>query len=220
MIVYPSILEGSAAIAQQKIDLIQGAAGIETIQMDVIDGIFADNATITPTDMARLNFYDFTLDIHLMTEEPLDYVYECIDHKDALPIRAIIGQVERMSYQTDFIKDVLANNWQVGLALDIYTPVSAIEAESWQKISLIQVMGIPAGWQGQELKSQVYDQIKAVRHKIGTLGRDIELIVDGGVKTDNVRQLIDAGATSIAVGSGIWTAKNPHQAVNEFSSVE
>ena len=46
--------------------------------------------------------------------------------------------------------------------------------------------------------------IEAARKRIDASGRDIRLEVDGGIKTDNIRRVADAGADTFVAGSAIF----------------
>jgi ribulose-phosphate 3-epimerase len=216
---YPAILTDSLIQVQSELDSVAGIEGIEVFQVDVIDGFFADNLTITPVDLVELDFGQQQLDFHLMVEEPLDYVYEAIAEKSALPIRAIIAQVERMSHQQPFVQEVKQNQWQVGLSLDLYTPLEAIDEASWEEIHIIQLMGIEAGFQGQEFHQSILFKLAELRQLLKKINRNPEIIVDGGVKFDNIQPLLDAGADSVAIGSSLWQSDNAREAVAKYLAV-
>lgn len=216
---YPSILTDSLAEAQQQLNAVKDVEGIEVFQVDIIDGQFADNLTITPCDLENFDFGSAQIDLHLMTEEPMDYLYECIGVEDALPIRGMIAQVERMSYQQSFLEEVAKHDWQPGLSLDLFTPVEAIEETSWPHLKVVQLMAIEAGFQGQKLQDQVYDKIAELTAELERRELEqVEIVIDGGVSLQNLPKLLEAGASSVAVGSDIWQADNPAQAAAEFVS--
>lgn len=219
MNLYPAILTGSIPEAQAQITSVASLPNIRSVQVDIIDGLFADNVTITPTDLAEIDFGELSCDLHLMTEEPLDFVYEAIDQKIQVPFRALIAQVEKMSHQADFLQTVRSNTWQIGLSLNLYTPIETIDEASWQTIDIIQLMAIEAGWQGQHFAPTIFNKIKEVKEKTRQLGRDVELIVDGGVKPEHLVELQQAGVESIAVGSGLWQAEDLQAAVAAYSGV-
>ncbi len=218
MNIYPTILTDSSKIAQEQINLVKDLDKISTIQIDVIDGYFVDNVTVTPLDLVDLTFGPATVDLHLMTEEPLDYVYEFLERKDELPVRAVIGQIEKMSYQRFFLEEAKRHEWQAGLSLDLYTPLESIDDEVWSLLDVVQLVAIDIGYQGNPLKEIIFQKIKELSH-YKTSDQDFEIIIDGGVKLDNVQKLIDAGADSFSVGSAIWHSRDVAQTVNEFAAI-
>ncbi len=219
MTIYPAILSSNLALVQQQLNLVKQLPQINIVQIDLTDGIFVDNLTILPEQLADLDFGRLQIDLHLMAEEPMDTVVFLSEIQKNLPIRAIIAQIEHMSYQADFCEEVTKAGWQIGLSLDLYTPFSAIETEILNRINIIQCMGIEAGWQGKKFNRQVLDKINEIKRlwlikKNGQTSR--ELLVDGGVKLNNAQQIIKAGATGLAIGSELWQAKDIKKVVEKL----
>jgi len=203
--IYPALLSDSRSELQHQLDLIGQQCSSELVslvQVDVIDGKFADNVTLTPSDLPDLNWGDLQLDIHLMVEEPLDYVYELIDVKNQLPIRGVIAQVERMTNRDPFLEEVEKNGWLPGLSLDLFTPVDELETQVPHYLKIIQIMAIEAGFQGETFKPVALEKIKTLKPLANQLG--LELIVDGGVNQASIGQIAAAGANAVAVGSALW----------------
>jgi len=219
MHIYPAILTDSIAAAQAQLTQAQDLPEIETVQIDIIDGRFADNLTITPADFADLEFGDLTCDLHLMMEEPMDAVFELIEYKQVVPVRSVIGQVERMSSQQFFLEEIEKHEWQPGLSLDIFTPLEAIDDDSWQYLKVVQLMAIEAGFQGQSFNEQVLkkiDELVTLSQKFAT---PIEIIIDGGIAEKTGALVADHGANSVAVGSALWQAQDKPALLKALASV-
>jgi ribulose-phosphate 3-epimerase len=217
MNLYPAILTDAKAEAQKEIIWIAAYDKIRTVQVDVIDGLFADNITITPSDLVDVDLGELSVDLHLMTEEPLDYVYETVAQKEQHQIRSIIAQVERMSDQASYIETVRKQDWLVGLSLDLYTPFDSIEEESWSQLDVVQLMGIEAGFQGQDFNKIVLEKIKNLVVLRDKIGRKFEIIIDGGVKPSLIEQIEAAGADGVVVGSGLWESDNLDETVENLT---
>ena len=223
MNLYPSVLTDSIQTLQGQLDLVKDNSNIKVVQIDIVDGQFANNLTITPLDLLDADFGDLKIDLHLMVEEPMDFVYEAVSIKKELPIRAIISQVERMSYFEDYLEEVKKHEWQVGLSLDLHTPVEEIKP-FLKKLNVLQLMTVEAGEQGQEFQSQALKKIQTLNTKFQTNDKlqnsnnkkGFELIVDGGVKLENIDQLRKTGVDSICVGSALWQAKDINKAIQEL----
>lgn len=201
---YPAILTDVLDIVEEQVSQSQDLASIETVQVDIVDGFYTDDLTIFPEDLTHVDFGELKLDFHFMVNEPLDMVLETVAIKNKLPIRAMIAQVERMSSQAGYLEEVKRQGWKKGLSLDLHTPLESIDDESWADLDILQIMGVEAGIQGQNFSPQALDKIKEARQVIKSKGLDIEVVVDGGVKPDNVTQILEAGADSVAVGSALW----------------
>jgi ribulose-phosphate 3-epimerase len=216
MNLYPSLLNLSIDEYQQQLGFALDSGVVKVIQVDIVDGHFADNLTITPLDLVGLDHGELEIDFHLMTEEPMDYVRELVEIKDKLPIRAIIAQVERMSYQLEYTQELKAQEWKVGLSLDLYTPVSAIDEMVWDELDIIQLMTIESGFQGQKFNLNALEKIAEVK-KLAK--KNIEIIVDGGIKTEHSEILIKNQVNGVTVGSGIWRADEPLDAIHQYSQL-
>jgi ribulose-phosphate 3-epimerase len=149
-----------------------------------------------------------------MTEEPIDYVRELVEIKDELPIHAVISQVERMGSQSEYIQELKAQGWKTGLSLDLYTPVSAINKNTWQDLDIIQLMTIESGFQGQKFKQNALEKIVEIKKQAK---KDIEIIADGGVKLEQLEILAKHQVSGVAVGSGIWQTNDPIAALHQYS---
>lgn len=214
MTIYPALLSDSRIKLQQQLDVVQDLEEVAVVQLDVIDGKFAENLTVTPADLPDLEWGRLELDLHLMTEEPLDYVFELIDSKEQLPVRAVIGQIERMSSQAYFLEEIEKHGWLPGVSVDLFTPLDSIDTDSLRFVKVIQLMGIEAGFQGQEFNSLVLEKIQQIAVPCQTLG--IELIVDGGVNENSIESIVKAGATGVAVGSALWKSSNISETIKEL----
>jgi ribulose-phosphate 3-epimerase len=216
MKLYPSLLSDSVREIQGQIDSIVDLEDISTVQIDVIDGIFADNITITPADIPLLDLGRLQYDAHFMTIEPLDFLYELIGECDKSQVRACIAQVEKLSFQVPFLEETRQQQWKAGLSLDLFTPLSAIDDESWALIDVLQLMSIEAGAQGSPFREQVFEKITEAQERIAKLDHKVELIIDGGIKQEQLPRLQELGVESIAVGSALWKAEDATVAAEAF----
>ncbi len=218
MQVTPAILTDSFATFQRELESVRYSSAIEAVQIDVIDGLFADNITVTPIDLTVAEFDPLKIDLHLMTEEPMDFVYEAEGLKEYLPIRRIYGQIERMSHQVDFLQEVKTNVWQAGLALNIFTPLEEIKKEVWADLKYVLLMSVEAGWQAQTFNKLVLDKIKRLREQFPKTS-DLHILVDGGITLENVAEVMKAGADEVAIGNAIWKSNDPIGTIEDFLSL-
>lgn len=220
MQIYPAILTDSLQTAQQQLDLVKESGLFETVQVDIIDGYFADAITLTPADLAECDWGELTVDIHLMTVDPLDFVHELIEFKQQIPIRSVITQVEKLSAQAAFITEVQHQDWQVGFSLDLYNTLEAIEPELLPKLDIVQVMGNFAGSQGLPLHERALVTVREVSTMHSDRGYEWEVLCDIGVNPATIASIAAAGATGAAVGSALWTASDFMQIAQQLVGVE
>jgi len=219
MKIIPAILTDSFLTLQDQMNAVKSSDHIETIHVDIIDGQFADNITVTPLDLTVADFDQFKVDFHLMTEEPMDFVFECAGLREYLPIRQIIGQVERMSHQLDFVEEVIRNGWQPALALDLFTPLEAIDEDVWPQLHSILIMSVEAGVQEQTFNRAALEKVREIRRVYPSI-EQMNIMVDGGVKTLNAKEILKSGANELVVGSALWNSTDPVAKIEDFTQIE
>lgn len=202
MIIIPALLSDSIETIQTQLARVVGESNLRRVQIDIVDALFADEITVFPSDLADIDFKGLAVDIHLMTDDPANDIVECT----YIPgIHAIIGQVEHMSSQDEFLREVIGYGLVPGLSLDLNTPIDAIEEESFTKLKIVQVMGIKAGAQGQVFAGQkVLDKVTSLR----ALYPELEILVDGGVKVGNVSEIREVSPSGVVVGSALWESQD------------
>ncbi len=207
---YPAILTMSDIIAQSQLTISDTLETAEVTHIDVVDGWFADNLTISPSDFAGYEYGDNKIDVHLMVEEPLDYVYELIAVKDTVPVRAVIVQAERVSGLVSVLEEIRQQGWQAGVSINIGSDVEDVIEDVGEfagHVSIWQAMGVPAGFQGNRFNVEALATLQTIVTMAGGLYK--ELLVDGGIQPEILHKIIKAGATGAVVGSFIWKAQNP-----------
>lgn len=214
MTIYPAILTQSRKEVLEQAGQLLPIEDIETIHVDILDGSLVDNLTITPLDLAEIDFDRFTLDLHLMTDEPLDYVYEVVSlPQPGMNLRAIIAQVEHLSGQLALVEEIKKHEWKAGLSLDFHTPLDAIDDNVWEKLDIIQLMAIEMGYQDQPFQMGIFDKLVELKQELKLRNLKPEIIIDGGVDPKNAKNLKTAGVDSISVGSYIWQAESTEDAI-------
>lgn len=214
--IIPGILTNSPKeVYRQVLNLLQLEPQPKTIQLDVIDGEFAPNLTVEPSLLHHSDLQDLfkkngmQVDLHLMTIDPIDYAHEVYGLDN---IRYIIGQIERMHNQEQFIDEVLANHFKPGFSLDLYTPFDSIDRQLLPQLNAIQIMGGKAGEQGQEFNQKVLAKIEEVTAYRDELNlEELEIMVDIGMNPDTVALAMAAGADGLVVGSFLATAQDTDQ---------
>lgn len=218
MHITPGILTDSFTTLQQEVDMVRVSPLVDRIHIDIIDGIFADNLTVTPLDLTVAEFEPTKIEFHVLTEEPMDIVYECETVQEYLPIERIIGQVEKMSHQSDFIHEVKSHNWEPGLALDLFTPLDAIDDDVWGQFHHLLLMSVEAGFSDQTFHRSVLQKIKEVRERFPN-PKQMNIIIDGGIKIFNIREVLEAGASEVTATSAFWDSQDPLLVLEEFHRV-
>jgi ribulose-phosphate 3-epimerase len=87
-----------------------------------------------------------------------------------------------------------------------------------EEIDLILIMSVNPGFGGQGFIDSALRKIETVRKRIDACGKDIRLEVDGGIKTDNIRRVADAGADTFVAGSAIFGKPDYKAVIDQLRS--
>jgi ribulose-phosphate 3-epimerase len=215
--IIPAILPKDFAEIEEKIGLIRGFA--KTVQIDVCDGQFVPNATwpyrkeddtfkkILSEAEGLPGWQDLNFEIDMMVNKPEDHVDEWV----SAGATRIIIHVEARGDVAAAVES-LQGRAEIGLALNIETPLSALEPFK-DKIQFVQCMGIDhIGFQGQGFDTKVIDKVKEVKAVFPAL----LVSVDGGVSLETAPLLIEAGVNRLVVGSAIFNSDNAIDALQQL----
>jgi ribulose-phosphate 3-epimerase len=198
----PSVLAADFARLGEQAREAQ-AAGVEGLQIDVMDGRFVPNITFGPGVVRALRpLVSVTLDVHLMIVEPERYLE---DFADAGADRLMVHQ-EACRHPHRVLQSIRELGVEAAVAINPGTPLSVLE-ELLDLTDLIQVMTVNPGFGGQPfIRSQV-EKIRHLRQMLDEQSRDIPIAVDGGIDTTTAPLVVAAGATVLVAGSSIYNTK-------------
>ncbi len=172
---------------------------VDRIQIDILDGVFANNKTVDPSVLSKLNTtLDF--DFHLMVKDPVSWIDKCREKKG----NRLIGQIEMMESQKEFVERVKEKNMLVGLAVDLSTPVDKLDQEVISKVDVILLMSVEAGFSGQEFNLDVWDKIGKVESIRRGLNLKFKICIDGGVTKQLIEDMEKSGVDEVVVGKRIF----------------
>ena len=178
-------------------------AGVNGIQVDVMDGQFVPNITFGPGVVRALRkVVKVTLDVHLMIVKPERYLAEFVE---AGADRLFVHQ-EACTHLHRMLQTIRELGSEAGVAINPGTPLSVLE-ETLDMTDIIQVMTVNPGFGGQEFISSQLDKIRRLRQMLDERGYSIPIAVDGGIDMTTAQQVVSAGASVLVAGSSIYNDK-------------
>ena len=179
------------------------AAGVDAIQVDVMDGRFVPDITFGPGVVRTLRpLVSVPLDVHLMTVEPERHLGAFVD---AGADRLIVHQ-ETCPHLHRVLQCIRELEVEAGVSINPGTPLSALE-ELLDLVDLIQIMTVNPGWGGQPFLHSQLDKIRRLQRMLDERGLDVPIGVDGGIDTTTAPLVVSAGATMMVSGSSIYNDK-------------
>lgn len=178
------------------------SAKADWLHLDIMDGHFVNNISFGIPVCKSLANYPIFKDVHLMIENPLQYVDQFI----ACQADLITFHLEALRYKKDvnqLIAHIKEKDVFVGISIKPNTPVEKI-LPFIKKIDLILIMSVEPGFGGQSFCSDVLDKVRFLRKYIDEHRLDCLLEIDGGINEKTAKEAINAGVDVLVAGSYLF----------------
>jgi len=211
----PSILSADFSNLERDIKMVE-SAGAHLLHIDVMDGHFVPNITMGPVVVKAINkVASIPLDVHLMIENPGDYIDSFID----AGADYVTVHVEAAPHLHRVLQKIRERGVKTGVSLNPHTPLSSIE-EVLDDLDLILIMSVNPGFGGQGFIPNTLDRLRRLKKMLIAHNADhIEVEVDGGIKLDNIKEISVAGTDIFVSGSGIFGVEDPVNEIKEMLSI-
>jgi ribulose-phosphate 3-epimerase len=209
--ILPSILSADFAHLGDDIERVE-RAGAQILHIDIMDGHFVPNLTMGPPVVKSIRkLSKMTFDLHLMIEDPDTYAPYFIE---AGANMCSVHQ-EACRHLDRTLRHIRSEGARPGVVLNPATPIQMVE-DVLDLVDYVLIMSVNPGFGGQEFIPHSLDKIRALaamrqRHQL-----KFAIEIDGGVSTENVEIIVQAGCDWLVAGSAVFHSADPAATVKEM----
>jgi ribulose-phosphate 3-epimerase len=187
------------------------AAGLDFIHLDVFDGHFVSDLGFPPRTIAALRpLTRLPFEVHLGAVDPLRFVPPLAEAGADL----VLFHIESVAMLYEAIFLTRQHRVKVGLAVTLGTPLASLEPVIGLVDAVLLLSRVTGeGTRGASFDPAVLPRIRQVRQMVEVGGATVDIQVAGGVKREHVPHLAVAGATSLAMGGGLYKVPDMAQEV-------
>lgn len=199
LILAPSMLSADFKHLEEEIRAVE-QGGAQYLHIDVMDGVFVPSISFgMPVIRSIRGATEMVFDVHLMIVDPVRYIAEFADAGADL----ITFHLEAAQDPQAVIDEIHRHGCRAGISIKPGTPFA--EAAPWMdRVEMLLVMTVEPGFGGQQMMPETLEKVREARRYIDEKGLSTDLQVDGGVKYDNIRLPLEAGANVFVAGSAVF----------------
>jgi ribulose-phosphate 3-epimerase len=207
----PSILASDFSKLGEEIVRVE-KAGADIIHIDIMDGHFVPNITVGPVVVQSLRKVTrLPFDVHLMIDDPDRYIDQFLEA--GANIITVHAEGNNNLHRT--LQLIGNGGARPAVALNPATPLSALDS-ILNNIDMVLIMTVNPGFGGQQYIESMTEKVRALRHMAVQRRIKLDIEVDGGIDTENIHMITEAGANIIVAGSTIYNAADAAEIIHSL----
>ena len=207
----PSILASDFSKLGEEIARVE-KAGADMIHIDVMDGHFVPNITIGPPVVKCLRkTTKLPFDVHLMIENADLYIDSFIDAGADI----ISVHIENNPHIHRTLQQIRKKGARASVVLN---PGTSLETLEWllEDVDMVLLMTVNPGFGGQSFIEGMTEKVRELRKMAKRKGIKLDIEVDGGIDTENIYRITEAGANVIVTGSSVYNAPDTVEVIRSL----
>ncbi|MDY3902807.1 ribulose-phosphate 3-epimerase [Peptoniphilus sp.] len=210
----PSLLSADFTNLEKEFK-IMNEEKVDFIHLDIMDGNYVPNISYGPGIVKSLRpLTEIPFDTHLMIERPENFIEEFVKAgSDIITIHPMT--TKHLDRTLSLIKGY---GKKAGLALN---PGDSLDVLNYnlEKLDLVLIMSVNPGFGGQKFIPSALRKIKEVKQLIEKRNLKTLIEVDGGIKLDNAKKVLNAGADILVAGSAIFEKDKTRENIKAFKEL-
>lgn len=206
--VIPAILVHNEDAFRQRLSTAEMLAPL--IQIDVMDGSFVAQHSWYDPYVLRTISTSARFELHLMVLHPEHFIENA--RLAGAAIQRILWHIEVNADHADLLKRCAQLGYESGLAIAPGTSIEQLVPHA-STVSEFLVLGVSPGFSGQSLLPATIDTARRIHERWPR----VPLAFDGGVNTQTLPRLREAGVERFCVASALFDAQDP---VKEFQKLQ
>jgi ribulose-phosphate 3-epimerase len=207
----PSILASNFAKLGDEIRTVE-QGGADVLHVDVMDGHFVPNISIgIPVVESLRKATRLPLDVHLMIENPEEYIEEFV----RAGANRVLVHEEATVHLDRALAMIREHGAEAGAVINPATPVVML-SEVLDKVDTVLVMSVNPGFGGQKFIPAAFEKIRHLSEWRARYNGKFRIEVDGGVDLENIAELAKAGANTFVAGTSVFHTSDPSASVRQL----
>lgn len=185
------------------------------IQIDVLDGTLFRQTSFFDPDSLSLLLPGHPIELHLMTAHPKDMIDAWHKSLPTQTPRRALWHIEAPVDHRELITYAKQLGWEVGLAIGPNTSIEQLKP-FLTDIQEVLVLGVPPGQSGQPLVAKTVETARQLAELSQT---SFVIGFDGGVNSQTINALIDAGVQRFCMASAIFASPEPRKMLEHYTEI-